>query len=87
MGKGGPLLNMWVESVSVGYPGKKHEDSASSRLTPRECRERGLTYQGTLMVNLCYQVCTQSAFELTEVSVVEIPVYENVFFFYRYDVQ
>lgn len=40
----------------MGYPGKKNEDSASSKLTPRECRERGLTYQGALLVDLCYQV-------------------------------
>ena len=55
-GQDGPILKMWVEGVSVGYPGKKNEESASSRLTPRECRERGLTYQGSLLVDLCYQV-------------------------------
>lgn len=47
---------MWVEGVTVGFPGKKNEESASSRLTPRECRERGLTYQGALLVDLCYKV-------------------------------
>lgn len=55
-GQDGPILKMWVEGVSVGYPGKKNEESASSRLTPRECRERGLSYQGSLLVDLCYQV-------------------------------
>lgn len=40
----------------MGYPAKKNEESASSKLTPRECRERGLTYQGGLFVDLCYQV-------------------------------
>lgn len=56
LGEGGPLLKLWVEGVSVGYPGKRNEESASSKLTPRECRERGLTYQGGLLVDLCYQV-------------------------------
>ncbi|CAN0311694.1 unnamed protein product [Hapterophycus canaliculatus] len=56
LGEGGPLLKLWVEGVTVGFPGKKNEDSASSKLTPRECRERGLTYQGPLLVDLCYQV-------------------------------
>ncbi|CAM9517529.1 unnamed protein product, partial [Scytosiphon promiscuus] len=56
LGEGGPLLKLWVEGVTVGYPGKKNEDSASSKLTPRECRERGLTYQGALLVDLCYQI-------------------------------
>lgn len=50
------MLKLWVEGVAVGYPGKKNEESASSKLTPRECRERGLTYQGALLVDLCYQV-------------------------------
>lgn len=40
----------------MGYPGRRNEDQASTRLTPRECRERGLTYQGALMANVCYQV-------------------------------
>lgn len=56
LGEGGPLLKLWVEGVSVGYPGKRNEESASSKLTPRECRERGLTYHGGLLVDLCYQV-------------------------------
>ncbi|CAM9349586.1 unnamed protein product, partial [Sphacelaria rigidula] len=56
VGENGPVMKMWIEGVSVGYPGKKNEEAASSRLTPRECRERGLTYQGALLVNVCYQV-------------------------------
>ncbi|CAN0476694.1 unnamed protein product, partial [Ectocarpus sp. 12 AP-2014] len=56
LGEGGPLLKLWVEGVTVGYPGKKNEEATNAKLTPRECRERGLTYHGALLVDLCYQV-------------------------------
>jgi DNA-directed RNA polymerase I subunit RPA2 len=49
-------LKMWYEGASFGYPTKSKDDSISSTLTPRECRERGLSYSAPLQVDVCYQV-------------------------------
>ncbi len=42
-------VRIWYESVSLGYPTSK--DSFLKKVTPRECRERGLTY-GLMMPNV-----------------------------------
>ena len=51
----GPVYRMWIESAEIGFPSKK-EEGGDSRLFPRECRERGLTYGGPLVVNLRRQI-------------------------------
>ena len=60
------VLKMWFENVSVAKPTRSEPTrspwnggKATSALTPRECRERGLTYGGHLMADLCYQINTR----------------------------
>ncbi|CAM9893061.1 unnamed protein product, partial [Discosporangium mesarthrocarpum] len=55
VGPDGPVLRLWFEGVAIGFPAKRNEDSGSSKLTPRECRERGMTYQSPIMANICFQ--------------------------------
>jgi len=50
-------LKMWVENVTVGRPVKNDfGGKGNAAMTPRECRELGLVYQGPMNGDLCYQI-------------------------------
>ncbi|CAM9179419.1 unnamed protein product [Chrysoparadoxa australica] len=54
-------LRIWYESVIVGQPCKTNQDSMSSRLYPRECRERGINYSAPLLASVSWQEGTGDA--------------------------
>jgi DNA-directed RNA polymerase I subunit RPA2 len=51
-------VQFWMENVSVAKPAKAAPTgkSASNKLLPRECRERGLMYAGALTGTFCYRM-------------------------------
>eukprot|EP00898_Chlorokybus_atmophyticus_P006745 jgi/Chlat1/7071/Chrsp57S09118 len=52
-------LRVWMENLVPHHPLKDlSENAADERLLPSECREGGLTYSGSLSVDVCYQVDT-----------------------------
>ena len=50
------VLKFWVENVKVGKPSKPQNCGRSSKLMPRECRERGLMYSAPMTADFCYQM-------------------------------
>ena len=50
------LVKFWVESVKLGKPSKPQNCGRSTKLLPRECRERGLMYASTMTADFCYQI-------------------------------
>ncbi|GKZ01462.1 hypothetical protein MPSEU_001096800 [Mayamaea pseudoterrestris] len=50
------VLKFWVEHVKVGKPSKPQNCGNSSKLLPRECRERGLMYAAPMTADFCYQI-------------------------------
>lgn len=50
------LLKFWVEHVRVSKPVKAASTGQTTKLLPRECRERGLMYAGPLTGDFCYRV-------------------------------
>lgn len=58
------VVKFWVHDVTLSSPAKRtnagggggNSSSLSSALLPRECRERGLMYAGSLSATFCYQV-------------------------------
>lgn len=48
-------LKLWIENVRIAKP-VKTDQNESSILTPRECRELGLMYSGSMTGDFCYQV-------------------------------
>jgi DNA-directed RNA polymerase I subunit RPA2 len=51
-------LQFWMENVSIGKPTKPAPSGRSngSRLLPREARERGLMYSGTITGTFCHRL-------------------------------
>ena len=49
-------VKFWVEDVKVGKPLKSSSAGRSSRLLPRECRERSLMYSGPLTGTFCFNI-------------------------------
>lgn len=48
-------VQFWMENVKIAKPSNKLSISGKdSRLLPRECRERGLMYSGTITGTFCY---------------------------------
>eukprot|EP00002_Diphylleia_rotans_P023586 TRINITY_DN4640_c0_g1_i2.p1 TRINITY_DN4640_c0_g1~~TRINITY_DN4640_c0_g1_i2.p1 ORF type:complete len:1096 (-),score=200.23 TRINITY_DN4640_c0_g1_i2:837-4124(-) len=47
-------LTWWIDQVEISPP-TKGEDVANSKLMPNECRERGVTYGGTIIATICVQ--------------------------------
>ena len=53
----GPFLKFSVEGAKVGFPRKgDYSSKTDSMMTPRECRERGLTYAGGLQVRIAAEI-------------------------------
>lgn len=53
----GPSLRFWFESIAVARPTRNEPGSLDVKpLFPSECRERGISYRGTLHITLCCQV-------------------------------
>lgn len=49
-------IQFWIEDVKVGCPTKPATSGKSTRLLPRECRERGLMYAGPMTGTFCYNI-------------------------------
>jgi DNA-directed RNA polymerase I subunit RPA2 len=52
------LLRYWVENVKVAQPVKSTSGN-TTRLLPRECRERGLPYAAPITGTFCYNVISR----------------------------
>ena len=48
-------IQFWIEDVKVMKPSKSG-GGRSSRLLPRECRERKIMYSGQILGNFCYKI-------------------------------
>jgi DNA-directed RNA polymerase I subunit RPA2 len=51
----GPVVSMWMEDVSIGFPSKP-DAVHDTRLFPNECRERGLPYTAAMHGTVCYRI-------------------------------
>ena len=52
----GPSIKMRFTEAQISYPTKNDDFSANINLTPREARERGISYVGSLLVHLAVDV-------------------------------
>ena len=55
LGDSGTKMAWWIESVYVGYP-DKDDSSLNKKITPRECRERGMIYDAPMHGTFCYSI-------------------------------
>ena len=53
--EGGKRVQFWIESASIGAP-TVSDTRTDTRLLPRECRERGMTYNAPLTVRVGHAV-------------------------------
>lgn len=51
----GPFIQIRVDSMQIGYPSKP-DDLSDGRLTPRECRERGMSYTAPMLLGVTVTV-------------------------------
>jgi DNA-directed RNA polymerase I subunit RPA2 len=56
LGPNGPSITMWYENVDIGYPGRSGDEISTAKLTPRECRERGLAYTAPITANVMWRI-------------------------------
>ena len=52
----GPIIKLRFTEAQISYPTKNDDFSETSNLTPREARERGISYTGALLVHLVVDV-------------------------------
>ena len=67
-------LKLWIENVRIAKP-VKTDQNESSVLTPRECRELGLMYSGSMIGDFCYQISNRKLHE--DGTMTEIPGHVN----------
>jgi len=78
------VIKMWYENVQILPPQKSEASHASwnlgnltSALTPRECRERGMTYAGMMSGDVCYTINTRKRLKSNNSKILKKPVYNN----------
>ena len=52
----GPLIKMRYTEAQISYPAKNDDFSENSNITPREARERGISYTGSLLAHLIIDI-------------------------------
>ena len=67
----GPGIRIKLDSVQIGFPSKP-DDLSNGLLTPRECRERGLSYTAPMLLSLTVTLPAQE-FKLN-VKLGEMPI-------------
>lgn len=55
---GGHTIRVWLENVQIGKPilPEKESYSMDRSMYPSECRERGITYEGKMTAEICFQI-------------------------------
>ena len=67
-------IQFWVEDVTVAKPMKSFTTTASQKsLFPREARERGCMYSGTMTGTFCYRIIERRNYTTIPNKVVRIP--------------
>jgi DNA-directed RNA polymerase I subunit RPA2 len=64
-----PTIRFWIEDIKISKPVRNHtrnihsnllkttfKDKDTVRLLPRECRERGIMYAGTIHAKICCEI-------------------------------
>ena len=59
----GPFLQIKVHKLQIGYPSKT-DDLTNGVLTPRECRERGLSYSASISIGLTIEIDDGRTFQV-----------------------
>ena len=72
LGDNGPFITMKVESAQIAFPTKK-DDMVEKELTPREARERGMTYAGAMSANLTVELSDGNKFDV-QVRLGQLPI-------------
>ena len=67
-------IQFWVEDVTIAKPTKSFSTTASQKsLFPREARERGCMYSGTMTGTFCYRIIERRNYTTIPNKVVRIP--------------
>jgi DNA-directed RNA polymerase I subunit RPA2 len=65
--EGGPVVRLFFKHAAIGKP-KKRGETSQEVLTPRECRERGISYGGDMQVTVGVQIENESG-DMTNIDI------------------